>query len=130
MVLDPNLRASRFGSLAEAAAYLGALIDGEGCVFLGRSGRQISITNTDYDIIGAALDACQAIGVAPRVYLREKNWKGRLPLWKVQLMHHADFIRVSEVVPIFASRKVAALRAILASYKYGPQKRRGPRRAV
>jgi hypothetical protein len=102
-----------------AAAYLAAIIDGEGHV--GRydpnhlSARRVVITNTDMDIIEACRVALNVLGIA----FGEHSCDPRPGRWKQ--VHHITILRGSEIaklrdVPIQSSRKRERLEEICNSY--------------
>ncbi len=63
----------------QAAHYLAAFIDGEGHVRTGKN-RSVSISNTEWDLIEAAVECCLVLGVSYRISkIRgrpEKNKRG------------------------------------------------------
>ncbi len=70
---------SRLRNMTEVeAAYLGAMIDGEGCITnSGRGHRQIKFGNTDIELISACLRATGIGGIE----LRLPRGLSKLPLW-------------------------------------------------
>jgi hypothetical protein len=63
------------------AAYVGAMIDGEGCIRIQSPGNSygIDLSNTDVEIISALV---RATGIGT-VYPHGNNRKNRQPQWKV-----------------------------------------------
>ena len=107
-----------------AAVYLAAMIDGEGCVSVsndtkgGRkySNRQVSIANTDIDIIVTCVAALQVLGI--ECWLSEREPSGNNPKGIIQIFvsHRHGFEQIAKLVPIQSERKREKLEDILASY--------------
>ena len=104
----------------EAAAYLGALIDGEGCVSYSHrraSGqmhnRMVQICNSEDDLIMAIVEACDVLGIRFRFY--DYMAAGRKTM-TVVISHREGFERIAEKVILRSERKRKKLEEILASY--------------
>lgn len=123
-----------FPSDVTAAHYLAGLIDGEGSVtmrpFKTRGGtqgyaRDVRITNTDLDIIEAAEEALDRLGIPYHRYLRtdraeQPNVYGSKPLMDVVVSHRDGLREVLARVPLRCSRKRAKLEEAVGSYtNYG-----------
>ncbi len=106
-------------SADEAAAYLAAMIDGEGWIGEPRTvfNRAVRISNTDPDIIDAIRECCAVLGITYTVYAVD----ARKPSWSDQQMvviaGRDNMRRIHAVVPIRAARKRARLERTLASYR-------------
>lgn len=95
-----------------AAAYLAALIDGEGHV----SRRNVSITNTDDDILAAAQACLDKLGIGPH-YLYNMGIRdtGNFEVKRIVLHQMQAIERLQRYVPLQCAYKVAALKRLLGS---------------
>lgn len=108
-----------------AAAYLAAMIDGEGTVtnFRGdrkRHARRISISNTDPAIIAAIVACCDVLGVTYRLRTDlPGRWPSKKPQWTaithVAIYGRANFQALLDI-PIQAPEKRRRLHVLVASY--------------
>ncbi len=98
----------------EAAAYLAAMIDGEGSVYAPEwktsNRRQVCISNTDWDIICATTRCCDVLGVPYRLDVRLKNGNGILPIHRVRIGTTAAIATLAATVPVQCKRKMEGLR--------------------
>src|SRR6266853_3807830 len=102
----------------QASAYLAAMIDGEGTVsepVPGKYNREISIGNTDEDIIAAIKEAFDVLDIGYRVYLRQPPGN-RKPLWNVIVHGRPNMKRIRDNIPIRAMVKLGRLDRVIASY--------------
>lgn len=114
-----------FTSDEQAAGYLAAIIDGEGCVAVrhripGRSiGRSVQISNTEPSIITATVEACERLGIECRVACTERtqSWK---PIYRVTITGRANYQRLQERVTLRSELKAARLEYALSSYTVKP----------
>jgi len=87
--------------------------------------RQVSIGNTDMDIIVACVACLMELGIPYWIHSRENaerpEWK---PLTQVFITRKEGFEMIRELVPIQSSAKLAKLDQILASYHPNPNYRR------
>jgi len=106
---------------AEAAIYLAAMIDGEGCVDYrgGHSLRRILISNTESSIIDAILACCDALDLHTYVYEKTPA-PPRKVSWEVNITGLRSLRRLAEVVPLRSEAKAAKLDVVLASYVRPP----------
>jgi hypothetical protein len=110
---------------AEAAAYLAALVDGEGCISFSllKSGasagdvrRVIVIGMTDKPIIDLAAALYDRFGI--RYTRHDRQPKGnRKHVWVISIQARAGIERFAEIVPIQHPAKREKLTAILAGYR-------------
>lgn len=111
---------------AEAAAYLAAMIDGEGHIGLhvyhknkGTSRsvihRRLAISNTDVDIILACVECFGILEIDCWVTTSRHASRQNLACYTVNVSHHEGFERMAEL-PIRSTKKQNALREILESY--------------
>ena len=106
-----------------AAAYLAAMIDGEGHVGSKPDDprrRCIEIANTERDIIDATLEACRILLIRARLSRRAKLQNGRKEAFIIRIGELDNLIRVRELVPLQSTRKRLALDAQLAAYTKRP----------
>lgn len=114
-----------FKNDSEAAGYLAAMIDGEGCVSVRpktetRSvGRSVEIANTEQSIIDATVAACARLGIECRVvcYERTSKWK---PVYRVLITGRKNYELLREKVPLRSALKSARLDDALAAYVIKP----------
>jgi hypothetical protein len=108
-----------------AAAYLAAMIDGEGTVTNapGRRARQtrmVSISNTDPAIITATTACCDVLRLTYLVRTENVDrypYAGRRrPIMHVRIHGRTNFQRLLDTVPIQAPEKRRRLEVIVASY--------------
>jgi G:T-mismatch repair DNA endonuclease (very short patch repair protein) len=109
-----------------AAAYLAAMIDGEGTVTnsqgkRARQTRMVSISNTDPAIIVAITACCDVLGLTYRLRTDlPGRWPSKKPQWTaithVAIHGRANFQRLLDIVPIQAPEKRRRLEVIAASY--------------
>lgn len=118
----------RFASPEIAAAYLAGVVDGEGHITHRHSQRGVTIINTDFEILRAATDALDMLGIEwswanrdePNLADQER-WgiKSRKPIAEVSVSRRPDLERFAEMVPL-QSCKAAVLREAVASYRARP----------
>lgn len=105
----------------QAAAYLAAMIDGEGHVRVHQN-RSVSVANTDPDLIEAVEECCELLGLRHSTqrgsYRRSGN---RKPIWEVRMVGKDTLLKIRHVVPLRATRKLAALEDAIAAYKQLPR---------
>jgi hypothetical protein len=102
----------------QAAAYLAAMIDGEGWIGSpkNKQNRAIRISNTDPDLISAIREVCDRLGITytvQHINARKEGWSAG---WWVDITGRANMIRVRDEVPLRSSKKRARLDAIITSY--------------
>lgn len=125
-----------FVSDEQAAAWLAAFIDGEGCVYVKsyvRKGRTkwlrlMTVTNTELDLIEAAAEACDLLGIT---YTRGEgppkgDPKHKYRYW-LEVQGQLGFRILRNSVPMRSTRKVEKLDQILATYTHSPRGARNPR---
>jgi hypothetical protein len=103
----------------QAAAYLAAMIDGEGWIgeYRNASNRAIRIANTEFELIDAIAECCDALGVTYHIYdraARKQNWS---PIRWLEIYGRDNLATVLARVPIRSERKRARLERIVASYR-------------
>ncbi len=108
----------------QAAWYLAAMIDGEGCIYFNAAKRRYSIqvTNTDVSILEAIEKSATVLGLrhGPRSLVGVGTGRS-MPCWNIRLLGGMDTMRdVLRMVPIQSERKKATLLAIIASYRELP----------
>lgn len=108
-------------TVTEAAWYMAALIDGEGCVYFNEYPRRrtIQVTNSDEDILDAFEHACCVLGLkhSKRQLIHDQQRDGRQPCWSIRIIGgRQGFTRFLEVVPLQCGRKLATLKRLVASY--------------
>lgn len=104
----------------EAAAYLAAMIDGEGTVSVHSarsSNRTVRIANTDWELILAVEECCALLDIGCVIRKRlppaKKNWKIG---WDVTISGRANLKKVKAAVPLRSPQKIRRLDQLLASY--------------
>src|SRR5262249_20840144 len=111
-----------------AAAYLAAMIDGEGWITVRQWStpkqargcmRVIGIANTERELIDACIDACEQLGIRPRLYEIKRQRPSWSRKWEIQIIRRDSLRIVRDVVPIQSKRKSAKLDEALASYWWG-----------
>ena len=116
-----------FQSSAVAAAYLAAMIDGEGTVARfngdrGRDARFVAISNTDHALIAAIEECCNTLGITYTVNdespagARSRKYNHWTPIRQVRIYGQRNFRLLLAVVPIQAPGKQARLRRLVDSY--------------
>lgn len=108
----------------DAAWYIAAMIDGEGCVFYKpeTSGalKYVSISNTDSDIISFSERCLRLLGISYWIGTQKKSEKYKKRGWKqcyvINICKKNDFIKLEKLVPLACSRKLKKLRLIIKSY--------------
>jgi hypothetical protein len=103
----------------QAAAYLAAMIDGEGWIGEAKSpqNRAIRITNTDPVLITAVMECCDVLGIGYRTYAyaaQRAHWSGGQ---LVTIYGLENLSRVLAEVPFRAERKRERLVRLIASYR-------------
>lgn len=102
----------------DPASYLAALIDGEGSVAHGPTVRCVEIANTEYELLVAAVECCDALGIRAnlsREYAPHRNSKK--PYKKLRITGRDNLRRLLAVVPLQSGRKHAQLAAMATSFK-------------
>ena len=98
------------------------MIDGEGTVALLTSrsrNRVVKVCNTDWDLITATVESCEALDIRccvverPRTG-RPKHWK---QVWDVVIQDRVALTRLSTQVPLRSLRKLQRLKALIQSYR-------------
>lgn len=107
-----------------AAAYLGGLIDGEGCVYFRRQGtsavRAVTIVNTDKSIVHACQRAYDALGIYYTVgslNCRARKDQGLKPGWRIRVHAQRGFLSIYREIPIQSEAKQRKLKQVLKSFK-------------
>lgn len=96
-----------------AAAYLAAIIDGEGHVSPVRT--RIDIGNTDDSILNTVIRCYNKLGIVkPHVYNQGKGACGTLDLKLVVIYRQEGIRRIQELIPLQCQYKREALRSVLA----------------
>jgi intein/homing endonuclease len=106
----------------QAAAYLAAMIDGEGWIGepKGAQNRAIRIANTDRVLIDAIAECCDVLGVhytVQSIRARQDNWSDG---WVVDITGHDSLRYILDHVPFRAPRKRDRLARQVASYAHPP----------
>lgn len=105
---------------ATAAAYLSALIDGEGMITKAPNGRSIRISNTDQGIIRACAECCVTLGLSYKVTKCSPPAARRKQVWLVQISGRDTLIRAESILELRSEAKVERLRNAISSYQYKP----------
>ncbi len=102
----------------QAAWYLAAMIDGEGCVHFGATRRRcVQITNTDDSILSACECAAEILGLSLSRRHFISDSRQRQPCYTVRFLGGREtYIKILENVPIQSARKLTLLKALVASY--------------
>jgi hypothetical protein len=113
-------------TLEQAAWYLAAMIDGEGCVHFNLARRKwcVQVTNSDTDILDAVEMAMDVLGLgrSQRINIRDGRDRRR-PCWSIRLIGGREaYRRLLQIVPIQCKRKRIALEGIVAVYKDMPER--------
>lgn len=105
---------------ATAAAYLSAMIDGEGYVeapgipgpkgALGKR-RAVTIVNSDMEIIEACARCLNVLGVVYTITKAEPQGRGRKDMFRVRVGRTADIAVLAKWCPVQVSGKLARLQA-------------------
>lgn len=121
---DMTLSRERITSPETAAAYLAALIDGEGCVTNvatpGFKTRAVMIANSDPAIIEATKFCLDILGIAYRVNeIKTPSYKKRTKrqFWNVQIGCRVDLEKIFSLIPIQCPEKYNKLKLLIESYK-------------
>lgn len=111
----------------QAAAYLAAMIDGEGCIYYRRvklpdghnqQARVITFTNTDRELVDAVVHCMSLLGIEhSKVTTSQREDKGYKRTWTVEIRKGAAMWRFREQVPIQTKRKIARLDGALETYR-------------
>jgi hypothetical protein len=104
---------------AQAAAYLAAMIDGEGHVRVHKN-RSVGVSNTEWDIIEAVAECCELLGLRYRV-AELKRRPPRRQGWEVFINGKDSLERIRDDVPIRSGRKAAAVIEAVAAYTQLPR---------
>ena len=101
-----------------AAAYLAGMIDGEGHVSKGlpRGNRRVEIVNTDPDLLAAAGDCCNLLGIEWRVGWRTYA-RGTKPCGSLVITGRRNLELLAEHVPLRSTKKRERLVFLLESYE-------------
>jgi hypothetical protein len=110
----------------QAAGYLGGLIDGEGHIRV-KINRSVSVSNTDMDIIEAAVECCVVLALRHRIS-KMATRPDRKQCWEVFIVGKESLERVRDIVPIRSRRKAAALSDAIALYRTPKEIAYPPRR--
>lgn len=106
-----------FETKTEAQVYLGAMIDGEGCVGRTRSNRCVSISNKDIDNLAAIRGALDKLGVSYKLYTNRKS-NG---VFNVTVRGYTNLRYLLENVPIRCGYKHERLVDLVAVLEQSPQ---------
>lgn len=117
-----------FRSNDEAAGWLGAFIDGEGCVYFGtgvneRTGkrwthRRVVVTVTDPELIDAMAAACDLLGIRYSCSDRPGQDPTRKHRWTCEITAGHALRRFAAVVTLRHPGKVEKLAVCLASFQH------------
>ena len=105
----------------EAAAYLAAMVDGEGTVSVAkgpRPYRAVRITNTDPDLIEATCECCRRLDITYNVQTKNEADAKRSKCWVVTITNRASIEKVAKL-PLRASSKRWRLGKLISSYTGG-----------
>jgi hypothetical protein len=70
---------------SQAAAYLAAMIDGEGHIRVTKN-RSASVANTDWDLIEATVECCELLGIRHKIVAGSYDSRGnRKQVWEVRM---------------------------------------------
>jgi hypothetical protein len=109
-----------FKNRDEAAGWLAGMIDGEGHVRVGPA-RYVGVTNTDYVLIEALMEACALLGLRYRIDLKRPTNPSHAHAWSVMITGRESFLRLVDL-PI-RSNKAAKIREALALFRKPPVSR-------
>jgi hypothetical protein len=108
------------------AAYVAAMIDGEGSVaHYGdkRPYRAVRITNTDYDLIEATSEYLAALDIRHAIRVKNEQEGPRSKCWVINITDRASLERVAKL-PLRSTVKVVRLGRLLSSYTSCSKQRR------
>lgn len=106
---------------SQAAAYLAAMIDGEGHIRVNKN-RSASVANTDWDLIEATVECCELLGIRHKIVAGSYDRRGnRKQIWEVRMYGKDTLEIIRKSVPLRCRRKVAALDDAIAAYKQLPR---------
>jgi hypothetical protein len=107
--------------IEQGAAYLAAMIDGEGWIGEPKPdtffNRAVRIANTDPDLIQAISEACDWLGITYTVQVSRPQTERRAKLWVVDITGRENMVTIRQQVPIQAARKRERLDRQIASYR-------------
>lgn len=103
-----------------AAAYLSALIDGEGMVTKPGYGRAIRVSNTDMGIIEACSECCITLGLRHKVTTWSRPIPGYKQVYVVNISGRDTLMRAAKILDLRSAAKVARLNDAITSYQYKP----------
>ena len=96
-------------------AYIGAMLDGEGCIYWRKGKRakvpQLTFANTDPEILSALL---RAMGTGTVVHHRDR--RATRPLFYVHVWRLADVWAVCKQVVLYSAKAQEALRTLTHAY--------------
>jgi beta-phosphoglucomutase-like phosphatase (HAD superfamily) len=103
----------------DAAPYLAAMIDGEGCVRFNAEAhrRSVFISNTDPALIEACEQCCRLLGITYHVRWREPSHGKKKRYAHLTITGRANFETLL-TLPIMAPAKRERLEAAVASYEH------------
>lgn len=127
-------RAERFQmSEREASCYLAGLIDGEGCVYVPKTGKStkrcIQITNTEWDLIEAIVECCDTLGV-PFSVTKQARKPPCNDAWVIMIAGKPNLEKIRDLVPMRSARKRWKLWLAIGRYAKKPRGRSGWRRTT
>lgn len=103
----------------EAAAYLAAMIDGEGHISTDKEGRVkgIGITNTDIDILDAIENSCSILNIKTTRSIKSFSPLQTKPGYVINIYGRENLERVAELVPIQSKVKKKKLELGLNKFR-------------
>ena len=109
------------------AAYVAAMIDGEGSVSLAgnpkRPYRAVRITNTDYDLIETTTHFLNELGIRSHIHVKNEADDRVSKCWVISITDRESLTRVAKL-PLASSVKVNRLARLLSSYTSSSKPRR------
>lgn len=104
----------------DAAWYLAAMVDGEGCVFFaryksGNAAKYINIVNTDKSIISFSRKCLDILGIYHRIFILKRKL-GWLECTQILISRKQDILKFKKLIPIQCERKITKLNNLIKSY--------------
>jgi hypothetical protein len=98
------------------AAYLAAMIDGEGSV---SHRRHVAVYNTEPELIAACAECCNALGITYQIRTHAPARGAAKPVLELRVYGRDNFERIA-TLPLRHPDKISRLRAMLGTYKPRP----------
>lgn len=105
-------------NIGEAAQYLAAITDGEGCVYYNqkRKTRAITITNTDIDIVIAVQQCCDLLGIKYKTKIKKSKNEKHKDCYLINIYGRENLCRFSDIVPLRSTKKQTTLNLAIGTY--------------